>query len=128
MLSNEFLLEDTRELELEIERHCVGLGLDCSDEYQVHQFAHEMLRDIEQLKAAGNKGDRTAMAKVELFGMAIMMHEANMKAFGPEYMTKINAIEKRQSAWVAIAKALWSELESRNQDSDQAFQVKKSTE
>ncbi len=121
MLSNEFLLEDTRELELEIERHCVGLGLDCSDEYQVHQFAHEMLRDIEQLKAAGSKGDRTAMAKVELFGMAVMMHEANMKAFGPEYMTKINALEKRQSAWLAIAKALWSELESRNPDNESSI-------
>jgi hypothetical protein len=113
MLSNDFLLKDTQELEVEIERHCAGLGLDCTNEYEVHQFVHEMLQNMDQLKEAGSKGDRTARAKVELFGMTVMLHEANSKAYGAEYMKNINALLKREPAWVALAKAMWSELEKR---------------
>jgi len=116
--SNEFLLKDTRGLELEIERHCIGLGLDFTDSYQVHQYAREMLQNMEQLKVAERKGDRTARAKVELFGMALMMHEANIKAFGANYMSQIDTLAKDESAWAALAKALWSELESRNLDDE----------
>lgn len=118
MHSKDFLLKDTHGLEQEIERHCAGLGLQCSNEVKVHQFAREMLQNMEQLKVAGSKGDRTARAKVELFGMVVMMHEANIKAFGANYMTQLNALAQGESAWVALAKALWSELESRNLDSE----------
>jgi hypothetical protein len=118
MHSNDFLLKDTHGLEIEIERHCAGLGLDCSDEVQVHQFAREMLQNMEQLKDVASKGDRSARAKVELFGMVMLMHKANIKAYGPEYMTNIDALAKRESSWVAIAKAMWNELESRNLDDE----------
>lgn len=118
MHSKDFLLKDTHGLEQEIERHCAGLGLQCSNQVQMHQFAREMLHDMEQLKEAERKGDRTARAKVELFGMVVMMHEANIKAFGANYMTQLNALAQGESAWVALAKALWSELESRNLDSE----------
>jgi len=118
MHSNDFLLKDARGLEVEIERHCVGLGLDCADEVQVHQFAREMLQNMEQLKEAASKGDQTARAKVELFGLTMLLHEANSKAFGPEYITNIDALAKQESAWVAIAKAMWSELENRNLDNE----------
>jgi hypothetical protein len=117
MPSNEFLLKDAQGLELEIERHCAGLGLDCSDEIQVHLFVHEMLQNMEQLKEAAGNGDRTARAKTELFSMVMMLHEANTKAYGPEYMTNTNALATREPAWVALAKVMWSELESRNPDS-----------
>jgi hypothetical protein len=116
MPSNEFLLKDAQGLELEIERHCVGMGLDFKDESQVHQFVHEMLQNMEQLKEAANQGDRTARAKVEMYGMVLMLHEANTKAYGLEYMTHISALTTREPAWVALAKVMWSELESRNPD------------
>jgi hypothetical protein len=116
MPSNEFLLKDAQGLELEIERHCAGLGLDCKDEHQVHLFAHEILQNMEQLKAAASKGDRSARARVELFGMVMMMHEVNVKTYGPDYMTNIDALALRESAWTALAKVMWSELESRNPD------------
>jgi hypothetical protein len=116
MPSNEFLLKDAQGLELEIERHCVGLGLDCADESLVRQFAHEMLQNMEQLKDAANHGDRTARAKVEMYGMVLLLHDANTKVYGLEYMTNISALAKREPAWVAIAKAMWGELESRNPD------------
>lgn len=117
MYSHEFLLKDTHEIELEIERHCVGLGLDCSDQVQLRLFAHDLLRNIAALKEAASRGNREASAKVELFSMAVMMHEANTKAYGSNYLSKIKALSKRQFAWVAIAKAVWDELESRTEPS-----------
>jgi hypothetical protein len=75
-----------------------------------------MLQNMEQLKDAANQGDRTARAKVEMYGMVLMLHEANTKAYGLEYMTHISALATREPAWVAIAKVMWSELESRNPD------------
>jgi hypothetical protein len=117
MPSNEFLLKDARGLELEIERHCAGLGLDCSNDAQVHQFVHEMLQNMVLLKDAASRGDRTARAKTELYGMVLMLHDANTKVYGSEYMTHIKALAEREPAWVAIARVMWSELEIRNPDS-----------
>jgi hypothetical protein len=114
MYSKDFLLRDTHGLEQEIKHHCAAISLDCSDKSQVHQFAHEVLQNMEQLKTASSQGDRTARAKVELFGMTMMMHQANIKAFGPNYMSQIDILAKGESAWVALVTALWSELESRN--------------
>ena len=116
MPSNEFLLKDAQGLELEIERHCAGLGLDCKDESQVRQFVHEMLQNMEQLKQAANNSDRTARAKVELYGMVLMLHDVNSKVFGPEYVTNMDALAAQESSWVAIARAMWNELKSRNPD------------
>jgi hypothetical protein len=118
MFSNDFLLKDTQVLETEIERHCAGLGLDCTDLNQIHQFAQQLLQNMEQLKEAAGKGDRTARAKVELFGMVMLLHEANIKAYGPEYMTNIKALVKRESAWVAIANAMWGEMERRKPENE----------
>jgi hypothetical protein len=113
MFSNEFLLKDTQELETEIERHCAGLGLDCTKEQDVRQFVHEILQNMDMLKEAGSKGDRTARAKVELFGMTMLMHDANIKAYGPEYINNIKVLAKREAAWVMLASAMWNELEIR---------------
>lgn len=118
MHSNEFLLQDTRGLELEIERHCISLGLDWADKYQVHVYAREMMQNMEQLKTAASHGDRVAKVKTELYGLALLMHEANIKAFGPAYMKHISALGKRESAWIAIAKAVWVELERSDLDDE----------
>jgi hypothetical protein len=114
MPSNEFLLKDAHGLELEIERHCAGLGLDCKNESQVRQFIHEMLQNMEQLKEAANHSDRTARAKVELYGMVLMLHDVNSKIFGPEYVTNMNALAEQEPAWLALARAMWADLKTRN--------------
>jgi hypothetical protein len=116
MPSNDFLLKDAQGLELEIERHCAGLGLDCKDATQVRQYVHEMLQNMEQLKAAANNSDRTARAKVELYGMVLMLHDVNSKIFGPEYVTNLNTLAEQESAWLAIVRAMWDELKIRNPD------------
>lgn len=118
MHSKDFLLKDTKELELEIERHCIGLGLDISDEYQVHLFAHELMHNMEQLKLAAGNGDNTARAKVELFSMVLMLHAANNKAYGPGYIAQIDALSAKETAWTALAKALWNELEGQDLDEE----------
>jgi hypothetical protein len=116
MPSNEFLLKDAQGLELEIERHCAGLGLDCKNAFQVRQFVHDMLQNMAQLKEAANNSDRTARAKVELYGMVLMLHDINSKAFGPDYVTSIDALAEQESCWLTIVRAMWSELKLRNPD------------
>lgn len=114
MHSSEFLLKDANELEQEIERHCIGLRLDFTDPFQARQFAHEVLQNMAMLKDAAARGDSQARAKVELFGMVMMLHEANIKAFGPGYMAQIDTMSSKEAAWTALAKALWGELKSRD--------------
>jgi len=116
MPSNDFLLKDAQGLELEIERHCAGLALDCKDATQVRQFVHEMLQNMEQLKQAASNSDRTARAKVELYGMVLMLHDVNSKVFGPDYVTNMDALAEQESSWAVLAKAMWSELKTRNSD------------
>lgn len=118
MPSNEFLLKDAQGLELEIERHCAGLGLDCKDATQVRQFVHEMLRNMEQLKQAASNSDRTARAKVELYGMVLMLHDVNSKIFGPDYVTNMDALAEQEPSWLALARAIWDDLKARNPDSE----------
>lgn len=118
MPNDEFLLRDALGLELQMRRHCIALRLDCADEHQVQQFAREMLQNMEQLKDAVSKGDRIAKSKVELFGMTVMMHQANTKAFGPDYLLHMGALRREETVWVALAEALWSELEARNLDEE----------
>ncbi len=116
MPSNEFILKDAQGLELEIERHCAGLGLDCKNKFQVRQFVHDMLQNMELLKEAANNSDRTARAKVELYGMVLMLHAVNSKAFGPGYVTNMDALAEQEPSWLVIVKAMWSELKIRNPD------------
>jgi hypothetical protein len=48
--------------------------------------------------------------------MVLMLHAVNSKAFGPEYMTNIEALGEQESSWVALARAMWGELTTRNPD------------
>lgn len=114
MLSNELLLKDAAELELEIERHCVGLGLDRSDKSQIRLFVHNLLQNLTSIKKAANHGDREARAKMELYGMTMLLHEMNAQTLGPEYLMSIDALKEQEPAWVVIAKAIWDELKSRD--------------
>jgi hypothetical protein len=50
--------------------------------------------------------------------MVVMLHEANAKAYGADYLKHIGALTKHETVWVAIAKAMWSELAARNLDEE----------
>ena len=116
MFGSDIMLHDGDELELQIERTCIALGLDFHDEYQVRMFARDVLQNIDRLRKAAREGDMQARIKVELYGLAMLMHKTNSATFGANYMNQFAKVTEHQSAWAAIAQALWSELESRNPD------------
>lgn len=103
-----------RELELEIERKCLLLQLNCDDHTAVQSFAHDVLSHLDSYGKAAAKGDMHARVKIELYGMAVLMHKTNVATFGPGYMTQLDALSVRESAWVSIARAIWNELERRS--------------
>lgn len=116
MFGNDLMLHEGNELELQIERTCIALGLDFHDDYQVRMFARDVLQNIDRLRKAAREGDMQARIKVELYGLAMLMHKTNSTTFGSGYLNQFAKVTEHQSAWAAIAQALWSELEARNPD------------
>ena len=116
MFGSDIMLHDGDELELQIERTCIALGLDFHDEYQVRMFARDVLQNIDRLRKGAREGDMQARIKVELYGLAMLMHKTNSATFGSGYLSQFAKVTANQSAWAAIAQALWNELEARNPD------------
>ncbi len=114
MFGDDIVFKVERELELEIERKCLILQLDCSSEVSVHNFARDVLSHLDQYGKAAAKGDLHSRIKIELYGMAVLMHKSNVANFGPDYMTQLDALAVRETAWVPLARAIWNELERRN--------------
>ncbi len=102
------------ELELEIERKCLILNLDFHDDVAVHAFAHDVLIHLDRYGKAAADGDMQARIKIELYGMAVLMHKSNTANFGENYLSQLDMLSARESAWVNIARAIWNELERRN--------------
>lgn len=100
---------NTSEIEHEIERKGIALGIDWHDEVQVRILAREAFDHV----AADVKLDASApvdyrrLAKLELFGLAgIMLRTMEESAE--------NGVESHGGdAWKAFAKALWAESERR---------------
>ena len=97
--------ESAKEIEQEIERKGIILGIDWTDEHQVRTLAKEALGHLQDdLKtAAANPHDYRLRAKIDLFGLAGIMLKTmaesadnGMQSHGGE-------------AWKAFAKALWAE-------------------
>ncbi|MDD2685598.1 MAG: hypothetical protein PHY62_05530 [Gallionella sp.] len=113
MFTKGFLRHDIEELALEVERHCLVLGLDCADQSQIRRFAHDLLQNIDTLREAAAKGDMNSRTKVELYGLVVLLHKANAEELGPNYLNQFSELAKMQPAWAAVAKAIWNELDSR---------------
>lgn len=100
---------DTGEIELEIERKGIVLGVDWSDEVQVRALAREALDHLQKDITIATSGqlDYKLLAKVDLFGLAGMM----LKTM--EESASIGMESHGGDAWKAFAKALWAEKELR---------------
>ncbi len=109
MAGYENYIEDAQEIELEIERKGIALGIDWNDEAQVRALAREALDyspDDTHLKASAPL-DHTLLAKIDLFGLAGLMLRTMEESAGV-------GIESHGGvAWKAFAKALWAEVASR---------------
>ncbi|MFZ4536188.1 hypothetical protein [Propionivibrio sp.] len=98
-----------KEIEQEIVRKGIVLGIDWKDDAQVRALAHAALEhSAEDLKrAASTHVDHQLMAKIDLYGLAGMMLRTMEESAG------IGIESHGGVAWKAFAKALWAEAESR---------------
>jgi hypothetical protein len=98
--------EQTREIELEIERKGIILGIDWTDDVQVRALAREALDQsaAEIRLAAVSPIDRKLMAKVDLFGLASIMLKTMEECAGVGFECHGGP------AWKAFGKALWAEV------------------
>ena len=97
--------ESTKEIEQEIERMGIVLGIDWTDEHQVRTLAREAVNHLQDdLKvAAENPGDFRLRAKIDLFGLAGIMLKTMTESAE-------NGLQSHGGdAWKAFAKALWAE-------------------
>lgn len=99
----------TREIELEIERKGIVLGIDWRDEAQVRALAREALEHsgADVKVASSSPVDHRLMAKVDLFGLAAIMLKTMEESAG------IGVESHGGPAWKAFAKALWAEADLR---------------
>ena len=99
--------EDTREIELEIERKGIALGIDWNDTAQVRALAREAIEHGKEdiRRAAADPTDYQLLTKVDLFGLAqLMLHTMEESAAA--------GVETHGGpAWKAFARALWAEAE-----------------
>lgn len=99
--------QDADEIELEIERKAVALGIDWQDENAVRALAKEALdfstaRPEDKEIDAGHT-DYQRLAKIELFGLAALMLRTM------EESAALGFESHGGSAWKSFARALWAE-------------------
>lgn len=97
--------EEVGQIEREIERKGIALGIDWNDEVQVRALAREAL-DHAQGEAhisASVPPDHRLLAKLDLFGLAGIM----LKTM--EESASIGIESHGGTAWKAFARALWAE-------------------
>lgn len=101
--------EGTREIELEIVRKGLALGIDWNDSVQVRALASEAFDHLaEDVKsAASNPLDHHLMTKVGLFGLAGLMLRTMEESAGQ------GIISHGGPAWKAFSRALRAEAEAR---------------
>jgi len=96
---------EAQEIEREIIRKGLVLGIDWEDEAQVRALAREALA-CRDLDVEGNcrPDDPRALAKIELFGLAqLMLTVMRQSAEDEEILTHGGTV------WKAFARALWRE-------------------
>jgi hypothetical protein len=109
MAGFENYVEEAREIELEIERKGIALGIDWTNDVQVRALAKEALdQSAAEIKlAASSPIDRKLMARVDLFGLAGVMLKTMEECAGVGFECHGGP------AWKAFGKALWAEVEQR---------------
>lgn len=97
----------TSEIEQEIERKGIALGIDWQDEVQVRALAREALAHVaaDEKFSATAPVDHQRLAKLELFGLAAIMLRTMEES-------AVQGFESHGGeAWKAFARALWAETD-----------------
>jgi hypothetical protein len=101
--------EEVQEIEQEIERKGIVLGIDWEDDAQVRRLAREALDHAsgEAKISTTSPVDHQLMAKLDLFGLAGIMLRTM------EESATVGVESHGGPAWKSFARALWAEAESR---------------
>lgn len=95
---------EAQALETEIRRMGIALGVDWSDQVQVRALAREAVtKGRDEVIAAARSGDRLALTKVELFGLAELMLKTMTESANEGFLTQGGPV------WKAFGQALWEE-------------------
>ncbi|MDD2720603.1 MAG: hypothetical protein PHH47_04770 [Gallionella sp.] len=116
MTRREKLLHDVSEIDVEIRRRCIALGVDCRDELALQRLAHEVLWSTGKLNSAASGGDVAARVKVEIYALTMMVHKINIETLGPSYVSEMDEMSSLEPAWASIARAIWRELGSKGEN------------
>jgi len=99
---------EVKALEQEIERMGIALGIDWSDEVQVRILAREAISaEHDGTMTAASHGDRPALARAELFGLAALMLKTMEESAHEGFLTHGGPV------WKIFGRALWAEYETR---------------
>ncbi len=97
---------EAKQLELELVRKGIALGIDWDDAMVVRQLAHEAFA-CHPDNAAYDLHDPQQAARVEIFGIAQLMLEVMRESAEQNIHTHGGPV------WTTFARALWAELDSR---------------
>lgn len=99
--------QDAAEIETELVRRGVVLGLDWSNEAEVRALAREAINHLaEDIRVStSDPVDYQRMAKIDLFGLAGVMLKTMEESAGYGFESHGGP------AWKAFAKALWAEAQ-----------------
>jgi len=98
---------EAQEIESEIVRRGLVLGIDWNDEIQVRALAREALAShAPGASAERPNGHSVALAKIELFGLAQLMLTVMRESADEGMLTHGGPV------WKALARALWQETNS----------------
>lgn len=108
MAGFENYLQDTQDIEREIERRGVALGIDWTNTEQVRALAREAIEhnseDVQ--RATVRPIDYQLLAKVELFGLAALMLRTMQESASIGFESHGGVI------WKTFARALWAEAQA----------------
>ena len=98
--------EEARQLELEIERKGIALGIDWNNPVVVSTFAREVL-EFDPTKQPNHMQDRARLTRYELIGLAGLMLRVMTESANDHILTHGGV------AWKALGRALWKEWQLR---------------
>lgn len=102
---------EAKALEQKIVRLGIALGIDWSDQVQVRGLAREAISvEHDRTLTAASHGDRAALAKAELFGLAALMLKTMEESAHEGFLTHGGPV------WKIFGQALWAEYAGRRQD------------
>jgi hypothetical protein len=98
-------IREATEIEREIARRGLVLGIDWEDEVQVQALAREALdyKDAERTTLDARGKDAKVLAKIEIFGLAQLMLSVMRQSADEGMFTHGGEV------WKALARALWKE-------------------